>query len=130
GRLDPSAEGFDAMSQVAVRLAGNYGVTYRITLNNAAGTVGAFSPRGGPYSGVIAVGGRYVQLPQSGVLLRNDLPLIFYRNLDGPGLSQTLELEFVPASGSFLPVNLVFYRPGALPEELASSPAAHSLRRP
>ncbi|WP_157202931.1 copper amine oxidase N-terminal domain-containing protein [Calidithermus chliarophilus] len=136
GRLDPSAEGFDAMSRVAVRLAGNYGLTYRITLDNAAGTVGAFSPRGGPYSGVIAVGGRYVQLPQSGVLLRNDLPLIFYRNLDGPGLSQTLELEFVPASGSFLPVNLVFYRPGALPEELAAdrpdarSPATRSLRRP
>lgn len=112
--LDPALEGRDAISGNARRLLGNYGVTYLISVENAAGTVGAFVPRGGMYSGAIRVNGLYVEVPQSGVLLRGDLPMIFYRNLDGPFLSQRMELEFVPAPGSFLPVNLVFYKP-ALP---------------
>lgn len=109
--LDPALEGRDAISGNAYRLSGNYGVTYLIRVENAAGTVGAFAPRGGMYSGAIRVNGVYVALPQSGVLLRGDLPMIFYRNLDGPFLSPRMELEFVPAAGSFLPVNLVFYKP-------------------
>jgi hypothetical protein len=112
--LDPALEGRDALSGNAYRLLGNYGVTYLISVENAAGTVGAFVPRGGLYSGAIRANGLYVEVPQSGVLVRGDLPMIFYRNLDGPFLSPRMELEFVPASGSFLPVNLVFYKP-ALP---------------
>lgn len=39
--------------------------------------------------------------------------MIFYRNLDGPFLSPRMELEFIPAPGSFLPVNLLFYKPAS-----------------
>jgi len=111
--LDPALEGRDAISGNTYRLLGNYGVTYRISVENAAGTVGAFVPRGGLYSGAIRVNGLYVEVPQSGVLVRGDLPMIFYRNLDGPFLSPRMELEFIPAPGSFLPVNLLFYKPAS-----------------
>jgi hypothetical protein len=108
GQSDPALAGRDALTGKPAVLAGNYGATYLIRLENAGGTVGAIVPRGGPYSGAIRVNGAYMALPENGVLLRNDAPLVLYR--DPPPV---VEFEFVPASGSFLPVNLVFYRPAA-----------------
>ena len=107
--FDPPLVGYDALSDRSVTLLGNYGVTYRLILENADGTVGAFVPRGGPYSGAIRVGSTYLSLPDSGVLVRNDLPALIYRHLNDPQANR-VELEFVPASGSYLPVHLVFYR--------------------
>ena len=114
GLTDPAITGYDALSDRPVTLLGNYGMTYRIILENAAGTVAAFVPRGGPYSGAIRVNGTYMSLPDSGVLVRNDLPAVIYRALE-PNANPRIELEFVPASGSYLPVQLVFYRLEAKP---------------
>ncbi|MDX2005500.1 MAG: hypothetical protein SFU83_09515 [Meiothermus sp.] len=106
GIYDPHMEGLDALTYQPVRLRGNYGVTYRISLEGAAGTVGAFSPRGGMYAGAISVNGRLKPVPENGVLFRPNTPMILFRetHLD------TVELELIPASGSFLPINLVVYR--------------------
>ena len=111
GLLDPALPGRDALTDRPMTLLGNFGATYKIILENVQGTVGAFVPRGGPYAGAVRLNGAYQPLPDSGVLYRNDLPLMLYRSLEGNRLpSNRLELEFVPASGSFLPVNFLIYR--------------------
>jgi hypothetical protein len=59
----------------------------------------------------VRLNGAYQPLPDSGVLFRNDLPLVLFRSLEGNRLpNNRVELEFVPASGSFLPVNFLIYR--------------------
>jgi hypothetical protein len=108
-QADPALTGRDVIGDRAVTLLGNYSMSYKITLENATGTVGALVPRGGPYSGAIRVGNTYLSVPDSGVLFRNDLPFVVYRAIHATADGR-VELEFVPASGSFLPVNLLFYR--------------------
>ncbi len=106
GIHDPQLIGVDALTGQAVQLRGNYGVTYRIVLEGALNTVGAFSPRGGAYAGAIRVNGRLLPVPSNGVLFRPDSPMLFFRETQ----SDQVSLELIPASGSFLPVNLVVYR--------------------
>ena len=116
GTADPFVNGRDMLTGDAMTLKGNYGITYRITLENSRGTVGAIVPRGGPYAGAMKIGGAYVAVPDSGTLFRNDLPAVIYRALDAT--SNRVELELIPASGSYLPINLLFYRIGGLPVTL------------
>jgi hypothetical protein len=113
GTADPFVIGRDTLTGDAMTLKGNYGITYRITLENSRGTVGAIVPRGGPYAGAMKIGGVYVAVPDSGSLFRNDLPAVIYRAIDTA--NNRTELELIPASGSYLPINLLFYRVGALP---------------
>ena len=116
GFADPFVTGRDILTGDAMTLKGNYGITYRITLENSRGTVGAIVPRGGPYAGAMKVSGAYVAVPDSGTLFRNDLPAVIYRALDAT--SNRVELELIPASGSYLPINLLFYRLGGPPVTL------------
>jgi hypothetical protein len=110
-RDDPALVGRDALTgKVGNVLLGNYGVTYRIIIENAGGIVAAFSPRGGPYSGALVVNGQIMSLPGSGILFRRELPFLFYRDGENGRNSNRLELEFIPASGSYLPINFIFYR--------------------
>lgn len=111
GVHDPRLIGVDALTGQAVQLRGNYGVTYRIALEGALNTAGAFSPRGGAYAGAISVNGLLLPVPSNGVLLRPDSPMLFYRETQ----SDQVVIELIPASGSFLPVNLVVYRLQELP---------------
>jgi hypothetical protein len=111
GVLDPALQGRDSLTDRPMTLLGNFGATYKIILENVQGTLGAFVPRGGPYTGAVRLNGAYQPLPDSGVLYRNDLPLVLFRSLEGNRLpNNRIELEFVPASGSFLPVNFLLYR--------------------
>ncbi|RDI95139.1 copper amine oxidase N-terminal domain-containing protein [Meiothermus sp. QL-1] len=105
GVQDPPLSGTDALTGQTVRLRGNYGATYRIEVQNARGSVVAFSPRGGPYAGAIRINGLLWPLPANGVLLQPDQPLLLHRETQ-----DRLSLEFIPAPGSFLPVSLLFYR--------------------
>jgi hypothetical protein len=109
GNYDPNIIGRDALTGDQMSLKGNFGVTYSITLENARGTVGALVPRGGPYAGAMKINGVYTALPDSGTLYRNDLPVVVYRAQD----RDKLEIEIVPASGSYLPINFIYYRPEA-----------------
>lgn len=119
---DPALTGRDVVSDRNVTLLGNYSMTYKITLENATGTVGAIVPRGGPYSGAIRVNDAYMSVPDSGVLYRNDLPFMVYRALRASADGR-VEIEFVPASGSFLPVNLLLYRL-EMPSSARTGPSA------
>jgi hypothetical protein len=109
GNYDPNIIGRDALTGDQMSLKGNFGVTYSITLENARGTVGALVPRGGPYAGAMKINGVYTALPDSGTLYRNDLPVVVYRAQD----RDKIEIEIVPASGSYLPINFIYYRPEA-----------------
>ncbi|WP_170148316.1 MULTISPECIES: stalk domain-containing protein [Meiothermus] len=106
GVFDPTPAGMDALTGQLVRLRGHYGLTYRVVLDGALNTVGAFSPRGGAYAGAIRVNGLLQPVPSNGVLLRPDNPLIFFRETQ----NDQVTIELIPASGSYLPVNLVVYR--------------------
>jgi hypothetical protein len=119
GTADPFVIGRDVLTGDAMTLKGNYGITYRITLENSRGTVGALVPRGGPYAGAIKIGGAYLAVPDSGSLFRNDLPAVIYRAIDTT--NNRTELELIPASGSYLPINLLFYRVNGLPITIAAS---------
>jgi hypothetical protein len=109
GNYDPNIIGRDTLTGDQMSLKGNFGVTYSITLENARGTVGALVPRGGPYAGAMKINGVYTALPDSGTLYRNDLPVVVYRAQD----RDKIEIEIVPASGSYLPINFIYYRPEA-----------------
>ena len=115
GSVDPVLTGVDVLTGTPQRLAGNYGVLYDLQVIGTAGTVVALSPRGGLYRGAMSIqdGGvtQAIKLPRAGVLTRPDTPALLWR-----AQSPQLDIDFVPASGSFLPVNLLFYRaPGGLP---------------
>jgi hypothetical protein len=108
---DAPAAGRDVLGGLDVQLKGNYGVTYELTLRNAAGTALAISPRGGLYKGVVRIEEEgftplLVALPKSGSLSDPGRPMLFHR-----ARARTVRLQFVPASGSHLPVHLLFYRP-------------------
>jgi hypothetical protein len=109
GNYDPFVIGRDVLTGDQISLKGNFGVTYSIILENARGTVGALVPRGGPYAGAMKINGVYTALPDSGTLYRNDLPVVVYRANE----RDQIEIEIVPASGSYLPINFLYYRPEA-----------------
>ncbi len=118
-KSDPALLGADSITGRSMTLLGNFGLTYKLHLQNAFGTVGAFVPRGGPYSGAVRISNLYQALPESGVLYRHDTLALLYRYLargfeGGDQPKDTVDLEFVPANGSYLPVNFVFYRIEAL----------------
>lgn len=108
GRLDPALEGIDRLTGLPQRLLGNYGVLYNLEVYGAAGTAVAFSPRGGLYRGAMnIVDGPFTQtikLPRTGNALTPDQPVLLWRPR-----TDRLNIDFVPASGSNLPISLVFY---------------------
>lgn len=116
GQIDPAILGTDVLSGQPVRLSGNYGVLYDIQVTGTSGVAVALSPRGGLYRGAMNVQdgpvSQTVKLPRSGVALTPDKPTLLWRSQ-----SDQLKIDFVPASGSNLPISLVFYQartPGTL----------------
>jgi len=116
GQIDPAILGSDVLSGQPVRLSGNYGVLYDIQVSGSSGVAVALSPRGGLYRGAMNVQDgpitQTVKLPRSGVALTPDKPTLLWR-----AQSDLLKIDFVPASGSNLPISLVFYQartPGTL----------------
>ena len=116
GQIDPAILGSDVLSGQPVRLSGNYGVLYDIQVSGSSGVAVALSPRGGLYRGAMNVQDgpitQTVKLPRSGAALTPDKPTLLWR-----AQSDLLKIDFVPASGSNLPISLVFYQartPGTL----------------
>lgn len=123
---DGALVGIDALTGTPSTLLGNYGVLYDILLENSQGVVAALAARGGPYKGAISVTHLQTErthvlpLPASGILGASNKPILFMRAYTDPtNASQSHRILFVPATGSNLPVHLIFYRPENLPEHLA-----------
>ncbi|GBF08140.1 copper amine oxidase-like domain-containing protein [Deinococcus aerius] len=108
GRVDPALDGVDRLTGRPQRLLGNYGVLYDLQVYGAGGTAVAFSPRGGLYRGAMNIEdgpvSQTIKLPRSGNALTPDQPVLLWR-----AQSDRLDIDFVPASGSSLPISLVFY---------------------
>ncbi|OWA37018.1 hypothetical protein B9G55_02780 [Saccharibacillus sp. O16] len=109
---DPNLNGVDAPYSTSESNAGNFGVLYKIHLDNVApNTLITFNGRGGKYLGWIVVNGELVELSaQSMGLVGAGLNTsseagVLYRT---GSTSQTVDLEFTPAPGSNLSVNLIF----------------------
>ena len=130
GQIDPAILGSDVLSGQPVRLSGNYGVLYDIQVSGSSGVAVALSPRGGLYRGAMNVQDgpmhQTVKLPRSGVALTPDRPTLLWR-----AQSDLLKIDFVPASGSNLPISLVFY-PARTPGALGGQPrrTLPEVRRP
>ncbi|RJF73647.1 copper amine oxidase N-terminal domain-containing protein [Deinococcus cavernae] len=109
GAVDPAAVGLDRLTGQPQRLAGNYGVLYDLEVNGALNTAVALSPRGGLYRGAMNIEDgpltQAIKLPRTGNALQPNQPVLLWRSL-----SDRLNIDFIPASGSNLPVSLVFYR--------------------
>lgn len=108
GSGDPPLSGTDALTGQPQRLAGNYGLRSQLTLVGAGGSLLAASPRGGLYQGLLTVrdGARTLSLliGRGRALTDPRRPAALWRVR-----GDELELEFVPASGSNLPLALIFY---------------------
>ena len=111
GLVDPALTGTDALTRQPVRLSGNYGVLYDLQVEGAAGTAVALSPRGGLYRGAMNVEDgpitQTIKLPRSGNAIKSEEPVLLWR-----AGSPRLNIDFIPASGSNLPISLIFYRAG------------------
>ncbi|WP_150270698.1 copper amine oxidase N-terminal domain-containing protein [Paenibacillus tepidiphilus] len=104
---DKNLIGVDPMNGTEASNSGNFGVLYKIKLERVApNTLITFNPRGGNYLGSIMVNGNtIVNLPNKGSLSNSDMNAVVYRSGDYEG---PVEFTFSVASGSNLPVNLVF----------------------
>ncbi|HBU85711.1 MAG TPA: DNA-directed RNA polymerase subunit beta [Paenibacillus sp.] len=103
---DPNLVGTDPMAYTDASNAGNFGVLYKITLNNVAPrTLISFNPRGGKYSGVALVNGEVVQISNGKSVSAPNEQSVLYRT---GSYGQSVTILFSAAPGSNLPVNLLF----------------------
>ncbi|MBB5296426.1 hypothetical protein E5F05_19335 [Deinococcus metallilatus] len=111
---DPPLHGTDALTGDPQLLAGNYGVLYELELRGAGGSLLTLAPRGGVYRGALWLrdGGRAgpLLIGQGAALKDPARPAWLWQ-----ARSDRLDLLFVPANGSNLPVALVFY-PSSWPQ--------------
>ncbi|APO46666.1 DNA-directed RNA polymerase subunit beta [Paenibacillus xylanexedens] len=103
---DPNLVGTDPMAYTEASNAGNFGVLYKITLNNVAPrTLISFNPRGGRYSGVALVNGQVVQISTGKSVTVPNEQSVMYRT---GSYGESVTILFSAAPGSNLPVNLLF----------------------
>ncbi|MCL6663591.1 stalk domain-containing protein [Paenibacillus amylolyticus] len=103
---DPNLVGTDPMAFTEASNAGNFGVLYKITLNNVAPrTLISFNPRGGRYSGVALVNGQVVQISTGKSVTAPNEQSVMYRT---GSYGESVTILFSAAPGSNLPVNLLF----------------------
>ncbi|MNM18365.1 hypothetical protein D3C81_286580 [compost metagenome] len=103
---DPNLPGTDPLSGTDASNSGNFGVVYKITLSHVApNTLITLNPRGGKYQGPLLINGNIIEAPNSGAVDAPNQTSVLYRT---GNLEQTVEIVFTAASGSNLPVNLLF----------------------
>ncbi|AHV98263.1 copper amine oxidase domain-containing protein [Paenibacillus sabinae T27] len=103
---DLNLKGMDALTGTEASNSGNFGVVYKITLTRVApNTLITLNPRGGKYQGPLLVNGNIIEAPNAGAVDAPNQNSVLYRT---GNLEQTVEIVFTPASGSNLPINLLF----------------------
>ncbi|GAA4877686.1 copper amine oxidase N-terminal domain-containing protein [Paenibacillus vulneris] len=102
--LEPALKGTNAMSKDVILNNGNTGVRYRIHLDQAAHMAVALHPRNGFVQGAVRVNGKVVPFPAGG--LTSNEGLLLYRTA---GSEKQLDIEWMSAGNSQLPVDLVLY---------------------
>ena len=110
-KYDPNLWGIDDGTGKNELNVGNYGVLYRMKVNVAPRTLISLNARGGHYTGAFIVGGNVVEVTKGSILKNQDEACVLYRS---GNRAETVEIVFTPASGSNLPIALMFE---PLPEE-------------
>lgn len=106
GKLDPYVIGIDKISGKDEVNTGNYGVVYDITLEQVApNSIIALNPRGGHYAGAFLVNNKVILAPSAGIISGPNEHLILHKT----GIhTETVNIKFIPAAGSNLPLSLLF----------------------
>ncbi|MFD0670204.1 stalk domain-containing protein [Cohnella sp. GCM10027633] len=106
GVFDPRLPGVDETNGAVAANSGNYGVMYTIKLNDVKPhTAIAVNPRGGFYAGAFNVNGRVVYTTSNTIISNSSEACMLYRTGDE---TESVTIAFTPASGSNLPINLLF----------------------
>lgn len=108
GTIDTYQKGFDDMTKEEQINKGNRGVLYTVSFSKVApNTVIAVNARGGQYAGSFLVNGRVIQAVENGLLTSPSEAAVLLRT----GSRQVpVKIQFIPASGSNLPLNLLFLK--------------------
>jgi hypothetical protein len=80
-------------------------VLYRLKLEVAPRTLISLNARGGHYTGAFVVNGRVVEVTKGSILKNQEEACVLYRT---GNRAETVEIVFTPASGSNLPIALLF----------------------
>lgn len=106
GQHDTYVNGYDALSGgMPETNYGNRGVYYTMTLERVAPhTALVLNPRGGQYIGAFVVNGQTVITPNAGTIAAKHEAAVLYRT---GSREEKVTIEFIPASGSNLPLNIV-----------------------
>lgn len=102
---DPSLIGRDMLNGVYENNWGNYGVVYHTVVTVKANTLIAANGRGGEYSGAFQINGTDVIVANNSMLKNPNEAAVLYRT--GP-YDEVVEISFITALGSYLPMNLLF----------------------
>ena len=103
---DKWVTGIDMVTGEPKTNSGNYGILYVIRLNSVLPNTGiVVNARGGHYAGAFAVNGQVVPVTELSHLRNPNEAAVLYKTGDQ---TESVEIVFTPASGSFLPINLLF----------------------
>ncbi|RXZ83328.1 copper amine oxidase N-terminal domain-containing protein [Paenibacillaceae bacterium] len=102
---DPFVEGADNTSGAPETNIGNTGVLYRMHVKVAPHTLISLNARGGHYAGAFVVNGKTVNTTDNSILINQGESAVLHRT---GATEETVEITFVPASGSNLPIYMLF----------------------
>lgn len=104
-KMDTYLYGLDSTTGRPEHNLGNFGVLYRMKVEVAPNTVVALNARGGHYTGAFLINGQVVKVTNDSILRNANEAAVLYRT--GP-FAETLDIVFTLASGSNLPVTMMF----------------------
>jgi len=106
GKIDNYLYGIDAMTGNLMLNIGNFGVIYKLVLPRVApNTVIGLNARGGHYTGGFIVNGEMVEVTKYSILKDSNQIGVLHRT---GTQEEKVEILFTLASGSNLPINMVF----------------------
>ncbi|MFC5467570.1 stalk domain-containing protein [Cohnella suwonensis] len=114
--VDTRLSGIDKTTGTPVLNSGNYGAMYTIRMNSVQpNTAIVVNGRGGYYAGAFLVNGKLVYATNTGYLANANEGAMLYRTGNSV---ESVTIQFTPAPGSNLPINLLFFPepPGATPD--------------
>lgn len=104
-KVDTFLEGMDSMLGLAETNKGNTGVRYNIEVRVAPNTLIGLNARGGHYAGALLVNDTVVQAVEKSILKDPNELGVLYRT---GNTEETVKLTLIVASGSNLPLSLLF----------------------
>ncbi|MFS0728004.1 stalk domain-containing protein [Paenibacillus sp. 1P07SE] len=106
GKIDSYLYGIDAMSGDLMLNIGNFGVIYKLVMPRVApNTMIALNARGGHYTGGFLVNGEMVEVTKYSILKDSNQVGVLHRT---GNTEERVEILFTLASGSNLPINMLF----------------------